>query len=30
MNPISEIFDTVLNLLRSEGLEEWGVGAIRC
>ncbi|MXZ23213.1 MAG: DedA family protein [Caldilineaceae bacterium SB0665_bin_25] len=25
MNPISEIFDTVLNLLRSEGLEEWGV-----
>ena len=25
MNPVSEIFDTVLNLLRSEGLEEWGV-----
>ena len=25
MNPISEIFDTVLNLLRSEGLQEWGV-----
>jgi len=25
MNVISEIFDTVLNLLRSEGLQEWGV-----
>ncbi|MDE0198123.1 MAG: DedA family protein [Caldilineaceae bacterium] len=25
MNFISEIFDTVMNLLRSEGLQEWGV-----
>ena len=25
MNVISEIFDTVLNLLRGEGLQEWGV-----
>lgn len=25
MNVISEIFDTVFNLLRSEGLQEWGV-----
>lgn len=24
MNAISEIFDTILNLLRSEGLQEWG------
>lgn len=25
MNVISEIFDTVFNLLRSEGLQEWGI-----
>ncbi|MCY4079771.1 MAG: DedA family protein [Caldilineaceae bacterium] len=25
MNFISEIFDTVMNLLRSEGMQEWGV-----
>ena len=25
MNVISEIFDTVFNLLRGEGLQEWGV-----
>ena len=24
MNEISEVFDTMLNLLRSEGLQEWG------